>query len=391
MTTLADLVTPMTRTDAEAAIYAALAARGVTTTGWKPGAVVRAIVTAFAIVIAALSQLQAMIAKSGFLDLAEGDWLTAVASYVYGVTRDSGSFATGTVTLTNAGAGVYSGSAGDLIFSNSTTGKQYRNTGSYNLLATSTLDVAVQAIELGSASTANPTAIDTLVTTLTGVTCSNAVAIVGTDAEEDEALRIRCREKTGAASPNGPKDAYGYFARSAVRSDGTSIGVTRVKSVPDGFGNLDVYVATATGGVTGTYSNPATDLGAVHAAIQANCVPIGITEVTHTATLHSIAVTYELWVRDSVSMTSAQLQAAISTAITTYLSRQPIGGEVVGGTGYIYVSALSAVIGSCVPAGGLVRVDVTLPAANVTIAATEAPAAGTITCTAINTVASVNT
>ena len=49
-TTLEELITSMTVDEAKTAIYDALAARGVTTTGWKPGAVVRTIIAALAII-----------------------------------------------------------------------------------------------------------------------------------------------------------------------------------------------------------------------------------------------------------------------------------------------------------------------------------------------------
>src|SRR3989304_1758463 len=90
MSTLAELTTPLTVDEIKTAIYAALAPNGAATTTWKPGAVVRTIITGVAIVLAGFSRLQAAIAKSGFLGLAEGDWLTLVAFYVYDVTRGPG-------------------------------------------------------------------------------------------------------------------------------------------------------------------------------------------------------------------------------------------------------------------------------------------------------------
>ena len=99
-----------------------IAATGTKTTNWKPGAVVRTIVAVLAFVLAAFSVLTSLLAKSGFLELSSGAWLTLVARYVYGVERDTGSFATGFVTLDNAGGGVYSGDPDDLLFTNPTTG-----------------------------------------------------------------------------------------------------------------------------------------------------------------------------------------------------------------------------------------------------------------------------
>jgi hypothetical protein len=298
MTTLAELVTPLTVDEIKAMIYSALAAAGVTTTSWKPGAVVRTLIAGFAIPLAGLATLIATLARAGFLDLADDAWLTLKARYDYEVEKDLGSFASGEVTLTNNAGGVYSGDPGDLIFSNPSTKKTYRVTEPWALGAGpgTTITVAIEAVEIGFASTSEAGEIDTLVTPLNGVICSNAAAVIGSDEETDEALRERCREKPGALSPNGPRDAYLYVAKSTKNAAGASIGITRVSVVPDGFGNVTVYVATASGGVTGTAGDPATNLGALQAAFNTLVEPIGITANAVSATPLVVDVTYEIWV-----------------------------------------------------------------------------------------------
>ena len=379
-TTLASLTTPLTVEECKAAIYAAIEARGASTSAWTPGSVVRTIIAGLAIVLSAFSTLQADIAKSGFLALSEGDWLTLVARYVYGVERDLGSFAAGTVTLSNAAGGVYSGGVGDLVVIDTATSKTYRSTEAYSLAALGTTTVAVEAVEIGTESNAAPGAIDGFVTTLNGVTVSNAAALVGADVETDAALRLRCAEKTGSLSPNGPSDAYAYVARSATQTDGvTSIGVTRVRTVPDGLGNVAVYLATATGGVTGTVGDLATDLGAIDDAIQAQVVPLGVTATVASAVAKLIPVTYELWIRDTTGYSDATIKSLVVDALTAFMAAQPIGGFILtAAPGYVYTSALVAVIGSAIP-GAEVRVLVTAPAADVVIAADEAPVLSTPT------------
>lgn len=380
---LESLTTPLTVDEVKTAIYAALAANGVTTTSWKPGAVVRTMIAGVSIVIAALSRLQAEIAKSGFLELAEGAWLTLVALYVYNVERDEGAFATGEVTLVNTGGGVFAGDAGDLIFLNTATGKTYRNTGTYALGSGATITIPVQAIELGTESNAAPGEIDDFETPLLAVTVSNAASVVGRDPEEDPELRTRCYEKTGVASPNGPWDAYSFFARSAVREDGSLIGVTRVRSIPDGNGNITVYVATGAGEV----SDPA-DVAAIDDTIQENVVPLGVTAVVQSAVPLLIPVTYELWVRNTSGLSDAQIQDAVSDALTTFVSGQPIGGNVISpATGKVYVSAIRTVIGAT-QLVEIVRVDVTSPAADVDVDIDEAPVLGSISVTGIHQITS---
>lgn len=385
MTTLAELTTPYTPDEVKARIYDGIAAAGVSTTTWKPGAVVRTVIAVVAYVLAAFSTLVSLITKGGFLDEAEGAWLTLVAYYVYGVTRDPGSFATGTWTAANSTGNNYNIAVGDLVVLNTTTKKQYRNTAAVTIGAhASGVAVAIQAIEQGSASSSSPSAITELVTVYAGVTGTNATALVGMDEQNDASLRALCRDKTGALSPNGPPDAYSYIAKTTKRATGASIGITRVKTVPDGIGGIDAYLATASGSVSGTVGDTATDLGLVDSKLQAWSLPRAITLRTHTATPKSIAITYTLWYRQGSSssgLTPSQVQDAVASKLGTYLAAAPIGGETFGGGGgKVYVSALETVIGNAVPEP--LRVVVTLPAADVDIAGTEAPVLGTITPTA---------
>lgn len=377
--TLDELTTPLTADEVEEAIYAAIQARGAKTTSWKPGAVVRTIVAGASIALAAFSELQALIAKSGFLDFAEEDWLTFLADYVFGVERITGTFATGEVTLTNTSATPYSGGAGDLIVSNSTTDKAYRSTGSWSVAAGGTATVAIQAVEAGADSTSPAGDIDTLVTTLTGVTVSNAAAVVGTDEEEDAALRTRCLERTGPLSPNGPSDAYGYIARNATDSSGNAIGVTRVSTQAVGDGSVNVWVASATGGITGTAGNPATDLGAIAEEIYEQAEPLGIEAVVASASTVNVPVTYAVWIYTSVGLTSSEIEDLIETALEELMSNTPIGGHLIGSDRKLYTEDIITAIGSV--KDEIFRIDLTLPAADVTLAINEIPVLGTVTAT----------
>lgn len=360
MTMLDELTKPLTREEIENAIYSALAAKGVRTTSWKSGAVARTIITGTSIVLSAFSRLQAAIARGGFLDLAEGDWLTLVARHVYGVERIEGTFASGSVTLTNTGGGVYSGDAGDLVFSCSSgpaEGKAYRNTAAYSLPAGATVTVPIQAVEIGSGSSADPAAIDTLETVLLGVTVSNALAVVGTDEETDPALRSRCRDKLGPLSPMGPRDAYASVARAAVNVDGEPIGVTRVRTIPDGYGGLTVYVATAAGGVS------APDVAIIQADVRRLAEPNAVTATIASAVPMSLSVTYELWVREAIGLTTSQIEDRVNAALTAFCQAMPIGGDLVDGAplGQLHRSAIDGAIADAIGRDYLVRLEVTFP------------------------------
>lgn len=378
--TLDELTTAYTRSEVEDAIYAALAALGASTTSWKPGSVARAIITGIAIVLAAFSELQAKIALGGFLKLAKGDWLTVVAEHAFFVTRDLGTFATSTITVDNTAGGVYSGGADDLLFRNSTTGKTYRNTAAYSIAALETgVAIPVQAVELGSGSNAGTDAIDTFETGLPGIVIVSSSAAVGNDVETDAALQTRCLEKTGPLSPNGPRDAYAFIAKGAKTQAGALVGVTRVKTVPDGVGGVDVYVATASGVLSGSAGDPATDLGAVAEAIHTQVEPLSITPVVQNATVLSQNVTYELWVHDTSGLSDSQLTADIATALAVFMGEHPIGGMVKPSeVGRIYVDAIEQTIGGALPDGIFIDVDVTVPAGDVDLTAAQVPILGTV-------------
>ena len=372
------LVTPLTRDEVKTSIYQVLEAVGVDTTTWKPGAVVRTIIAGVSIVLSALSELQAKIARSGFLELSDGDWLTLVAHHVYNVDRIEATFAEGTLTLTNAGGGVYNLDPDDLIAVNPDTGKTYRNTEAIALGAMETLDITIRAVEAGSSSTSIAGTIVELETELLGVSCSNALAVVGRDDELDPDLRTRCYEKLGALSPMGPWDAYAFAARNAKRPDTSSIGVTRVRQVKDGAGGVTTWVATATGTVTGDPDDPDTDLGIINEAIQQLAAPLAVTAVVDSASAVVLAVTYELWAYNTSGLTDAQLIAAVGTKLSAFVSSQPIGGNVIGvDPGKIFRTGITAAIFSAHPV--IFRVDLTLPAADVGLNSNEVAVLGAIT------------
>jgi phage-related baseplate assembly protein len=363
---LDDLTTPLTVDEIKTSIYDALAVLGVNTTSWKPGAVVRTMIAGVSIVLAGFSQLQAKIARSGFLELSEGLWLTLVAHYVYGVARDEATFANGEITLTNSGGGEYVIEPDDLIFRNPVTDKTYRNTSAFTLSPGGVLTVPIQATEAGSASTSAPATITDMTTPLGGVTCTNAAAVIGRDEESDPALRTRCSETLGALSPMGPWDAYSSAVRGARRADGTSLGVTRIRTTKDGFGNVTVYCANASGSLSSE------DRDLADEAVQQWAAPLAVTADVEAATAAPIAITYELWLYNTTGLSAPQIQTLIASRLSTFLSSQPIGGNKVGNDpGKVFVSAIRTAIGAVLPQ--IFHVVVTSPAADVELEIDEVP------------------
>lgn len=372
------LVKPVTTEEAKTSIYNVLAVLGVSTTSWQPGAIVRAMIAAVAIIIAFVSRVISQIAKGGFLEYSSGSWLTLLAKHVYGVERVQATYASGEVTLTNTGGGVYVLGADDLILTNLDTGKNYRNTAGFTLNALDDVTISIAAVEAGSDSTSVAGAITGFVTPLLGVTAANALAVVGEDEETDSALKTRCLEKLGALSPNGPSDAYSYVAKGAKAADGTLINVTRTRSDPDGDGNIDLYVATASGAVTGTSGDASTDLGAVALAIQTSAVPLCVTCNVYSATPVTINVAGDIYMYNTSGRTNAEVQAEAESALATFMSTQPIGGNVIGvSTGKVYLNRLEAEIVRSLP-GEIFQVTLTSPAADVELGVNEVPVLGSV-------------
>lgn len=376
---LDDLTKPLTAAEVRESIYTVIGILGVNTTTWKPGAVLRTLIYAASIVIAALSSLIAVVTRGGFLSTSEEEWAELNAKEVYGETRLAETFATGEVTLVNGGGGIYSGAAGDLTVKNEVTGALYRNTGAYSLGSLATETIPISAIEAGSASNAAPGEITLLVTTLLDVTCSNASAVVGQDAETIPNLKSRCLDKLGALSPNGPEDAYSYFAKSATREDGSAIGVTRVRAEPDLLGGIDLYLASASGAV-----DPA-DVTIIDELLQQNVVPIPVTLRTHSATEVTVPITYQVWLPQSSALTTTQVEDAIEAELVAFFAAEPIAGRKIGMTTGIWKSAIEDVIGRArdslgVPMG-IFRRTVTLPAGDVALSVSEVAVLGAITAT----------
>lgn len=385
-----DLTKPLTRQQVLESLYSVLGILGVDTTSWKPGAVLRTFFTGTAVVMAAFSRLIAYVARSGWVELAEGAWLTLAAWYIFRVQRQEATFATGQITLTNHGGGVFEIDPDELTFSSELTGKTYRNAEGFTLGPLETATIAIRATEAGASSSAPPGTITRMDTPLTGVECANERAVIGQDAETDPEVRRACYEKLGALSPNGPADAYSYVAKRATRADGTRIGVTRVRLVDDGAGGVEVICATATGQVDGDHIDPSTDLGAIQLALLQNAEPVPVATVATSAEPQLESVEYTIWVYDDVALSDAQLEQLIAARLTEYFGTLPIGGVFIyPGPGKVYRSALQAVIGSVRPAGAaenvqlVARVDIHEPSVEPEFGARKVPVLAGVTCRAV--------
>lgn len=380
MPTLASLL----YTETKAAIYArglaVATALGLPVTSWVAGDPTRSLYHFLAEQFYYLERNVAGYIASGFLDYAEGDWLTMLAEQVYRVTRVEATFATVTIKLTNGGGGLYPIEVGDVVVKSSSGGQTYTNTEAGTLASGvgEKLELSFTADIAGSGGTEAALGIDTLVTTMLDVTVVNDLAAVGLDAESDADLRARCRAKLGMLSPNGPRDAYNFVVKSSEYTLATDI--TRSRTVGDSAtGEVTVYVASASGAAAGA------SVTAAQSAVELWAAPLCITPTVVNASVVSVPVTYELWMYDSVGETTADVEAAIGTALGVMFAARPIGGDVIAPatSGKLYQSLISSTIKAVYPSHTF-RVVVTAPAGDTSLTIGQVATLGLVTATAVH-------
>ena len=353
------LTAPLTEEDVKQSLYNLMVAAGLPVTSWIAGSVIRTMIAVVAKTYATFTTILANLTKAEFLDLAESFWLTLLAKFVYNVDRIPSGFATGTETLINSGGAIYSFDPGDVIFKNSVTNKTYFNVDAFTLNPAEEKDIDIQAFEAGPDSTAAIGQINSLVTELLGVSVSNPGVLVGTSEEKDPDLRIRCRNALGALSPNGPLDAYNFFAKSTARPDGTIITVNRVKvSADSSTGVVQVYLADPDGPLDSA------DVTLIDENIQQKCVPIAVTAIIDNAVAVVVNLTIQAWFTKTINNTVQSITDAINTSLTNTFAVYPIGGLSLteGGQGYLWADKVKGAVEGADPS--IYKVDLSITSLN---------------------------
>ncbi len=374
--TVAELITPSTSEQVKTKLYEIAALIGLITTAWQKLSPLRAVFAVLSVLFSGYTEVQAEINRSAWVETATGNWLTIVARLMYGVTREPATFAVGVVTVDNTGGGSYPYLPGELIFLNSTTGKTYFNVSAVTIdpLEQDVL-VDVQAHEAGEASTATPGQIDAFTSAGSGLVCSNALAIVGVDAETDEALRVRCLVSLGALSPNGAADAYRYVATSLELNGG--VDVTRCEVLPPpGDGTVTVVIAGPSGAVSGG------DVTSVDDAFHALIVREVDTVTTQSAVNSIVAYTLTVYYAVGSGLLTGDVETLAEDAITAYLPTVRIGGEILqaGPSRGVAWRAIEGVVRSASPFFREVKLA---SETDHVMAATDVAVPGTITVTAV--------
>lgn len=324
MISLEDLIRPITSDEYMSTLEGILSTLGTDPSKFRKGGALRVLMRAQAMTFSGLTEIMVSVIRSGFLDLAEGAWLTLLARYVFGVERRSAQPASGKETFTNTGGGTFAPGdypAGSVRIYSSRTKKKYYNAEPLDLAPMSIVTIGIVAVELGAESNASAGDVDSLETSLLGVVVSNAEAVVGTEEESDEELRRACRAKLASISGLGPRGAYEWAVRQATRLDGTPTAINRV-FVPEGSWNaiVNVILASAAGAPI------AGDVTAAAASIESVARPSGIKVQAVAADEAPFARDVTIWVRrtNGLNLDVIRLQGerAIATGLVTY----PIGG-----------------------------------------------------------------
>ncbi len=372
MYSLDEILTPEDRDTVLATLLALSASLGAPTTSWIEGDPILTFLTTDAEKSADLTTVAVEIAKGGFGELLPSDaWADLWAQSRFNETRVPATSATGLINAGNSSVTSHIIPIGDLIVAHATTGQTYRNQAAITIPPGGLDDIVVAADETGTIGTAAPNTITTLVSSYVGVTVTNPLSLVGTDKEATPAFVLRCRSKLGSFSPNGPKDAYDYAAKTPAYS-ATSTPITRTRTVLNPVnGVLSTYLATAAGPAS------APDVAIVQAAFDEYVEPWGVTSTAVAASAVVVPISYQAWV-SGTQLTVAQIQTLIATALATWFSTLDIGGYVIPpDTGAIYVDVLEQVIGQATP--GILRVVVSDPAATIVVASNEVAQLGSIT------------
>lgn len=340
-----DLMSPVPTDQMRSTFVNTLVSLGVPADKWLKGSVFSTIITVLATVASGFSVILSNGIASMFLDYSSGAWLILLAYYVYGVTAQPATFATGQYSFVNGGGGSFTLPARTLQLVNSVKKTTYTNVADFTLSPTSSLTIDITATVSGAASTAAPGGIDTIVTVMPSVTGTNAAAVVGLDAESDPALRARCQAARALSSNGGPRLAYTAAVKGAINASGNPVNINRVSvSNSSSTGIVTVTVAAPAGAVS------TEDLTAASLAIESLVRPNTVTVYLVNATAVNYSNALTVYAQGLPGITAQSIQQAVETDLTAWMAEYPIGGLATTGGNGVFASGINSVVGEANPA-----------------------------------------
>jgi hypothetical protein len=196
------------------------------------------------------------------------------------------------------------------------------------------------------------------VTSLLGVTVTNASAFVGLNAPLDATVRQLCLNALGAMSVRGVRSAYQYAVQTAVNATtGFPVNINRwTVSESSHNGTVTVYVASPSGApltsdVTGVQNN-----------VEATARPSGISAIITAASTLNDTDALTVYCVAPAGTSSSALQTAVATGLATFYSNYPIGGLTASDNGGVATGLFAAAkignIGASLAAAGASLVSV---------------------------------
>jgi hypothetical protein len=398
------------------------------TDAWQVGDVGQQIMQAVSFTIEAFTGIITGLTRSGFGETAEdpGDdpsdpdpdytapkWLSYHGEGMHGTVRKSKTFATGSVTLTNAADGQtriltpYQQTFTRSTVASDGTYPTYRNAvdasiyieagGTKSLAPGGSITIPIVADVVGTGSNAAPNEITIITTTMIGVTVTNDASVTGSDGETAAAYRLRFGKRSAITSPGGASKSYEYLATTQPGGDpllnasGNPVNIPRTYVSPSSALNkADAYYASDTGAAS------AEDVIAANLNIITYGVPSTVTFGPSTSPVGGIAavevpiaITYTAKIKDFAGIDTDTIKADIAIALDELMNSSDIGGfDSVLGAGVIYTVDIGGEIkgarrdGNTGAKWGLYDVIVTTPAgATTAIILGRVATLGTITAT----------
>lgn len=314
---LFDIQTPLSTESIRALLLDFLTAAGFPVEAWQDESAARALVEMAAQLGAEQSKPVALLAKMGFLDTSEADFLTAKVKSDYDEDRNVAIATVMPVRLVSSGAVTYVKGAREIILTSS-SGRTYSNVAGASVTAHDTTVVNFVAEVAGSAGNV-PAQTMQLTTPLAGVTAvfDGGFITAGADEESDVAVRERARTKWATLRTEKIRAGITNLVRTAAPSvTGHSIDDEN----PRGPGTLDVYLAgdNATAG--------SGDVALVQTALDAALFGTGTDEsaglaiAAPTLSLDLTATIYVRGVTDTAALTD------LAAAWSAFLVTVPVGG-----------------------------------------------------------------
>jgi phage-related baseplate assembly protein len=250
---LADLTSPDTPDDVFRVLLSLLASAGFPVESWLPGEPSVTLLEVESDVYADLTTVVSLIAKGGYVDLAEKEWLTLLAKGFYALDREPATFTQGKARLLDGGGGPHTITPRQLT-AESDDGLLFTNVDGGTLLQNNTLTLTWEAEAAGAAYNVPAGALRRLKTTLPTVAIDNPIVIAtgtwitqaGADEEPDATLRQRCKARWPELGTGATGLVYRKWALEA------STEVTRVSALENPVtsdGIVTLWLAGANGPV----------------------------------------------------------------------------------------------------------------------------------------------